>query len=446
MKTILVPLDGSALADRAVPFAATLAKRAGWSILLLRAVNTLRAPTEAAGQALVREARAALDAVAATLAADGIRDRTRASSTSQAESAILEATADEDVVLVVMSTHGRGGIRRFIYGSVADTVLRHAPVAVLTVPPHGLDAWPSDQQVKILVPLDGSDLSRAALEPACELADMLGGSLLLASVVTFPHYAAYAEGYVFVEPDPNDNLLVQTRRSLEEIAAELRTDARPVEVCASYGNPYFGIMTIARDHGAGLIVMATHGRGGMTRALLGSVATATIRQTDVPIMLVRPDEVEHATEAPSATPATEDEEQSALVPEPAAAVPTVTLSLSTDELEILTRAVAKQFFDEPVDPRWAEPVRLLLEKLRTARAGASEQAPQAACDVRALGRCPRTFGRCEAHPPPRAVPPGSSSVPPAGGHGPFTLDNVSGNSRRQDAGEALEEASRKMAR
>ena len=124
-------------------------------------------PTEAAGLALKREAQEALDAVAAALAADGLNVTTRVVD-RQAESAILEATADEDVSLVVMSTHGRGGLGRFIYGSVADTVLRHAPVPVLTVPPHGLDAWPPDQQIKILVPLDGSDLSKAALAPACD--------------------------------------------------------------------------------------------------------------------------------------------------------------------------------------------------------------------------------------------------------------------------------------
>jgi nucleotide-binding universal stress UspA family protein len=374
MKTILVPLDGSTLANRAVPFAATIAKRAGWSILLLRAVNTLRAANEAEERAVVHEARAALDAVAATLAADGIQTDTRVAD-RQAESAILEATEDEDVVLVVMSTHGRGGLGRFVYGSVADTVLRYAPVGVLTVPPHGLDGWSADRQVKILVPLDGSDLSRAALEPACQLADMLGGSLLLASVVTFPSYAAYAEGYVFVEPDPNDNLLIQARQSLEEIAAELRTETRPVEVCATYGTPYFGIMTIARDQGVGLIVMATHGRGGMTRALLGSVATATIRQTDVPIMLVRPDMGEAAAEADSTTPTTE--QQSASVTEPEVGEPEVTLSLTADELEIVTRAVGKGFYDLPVDPRRAEPTRLLLEKLRTARGGLSAPAPSA---------------------------------------------------------------------
>jgi len=376
MKTILVPLDGSALAERAVPFAATIAKRAGWSILLLRAVNTLAAPTDRAVLVQKLTAQQALDATAEALAVNGLDVTTRVVD-GQAETAILDATADEDVTLVVMSTHGRGGLGRFIYGSVADTILRHAPVAVLTVPPHGLDAWPPEQPIKILVPLDGSEVSRAALEPACELADILGGSLVLASVVTFPTYSMYAEGYAFVEPDPNDNLLIQTRRYLEEIAAELRTDTRPVEVCATYGTPYFGIMTIARDIKVGLIVMATHGRGGVTRALLGSVATATIRQTDVPIMLVRPDAVGDATETTSAVPAAE---QPASTAEQAAAAPTVTLSLSADELEILTRAIGKQFLDEPVDPRWTEPVRLLLERLRSARAGTSAPAASVPSD------------------------------------------------------------------
>jgi nucleotide-binding universal stress UspA family protein len=374
MKTILVPLDGSALADRAVPFAATIASRAGWSLLLLRAVNTLSAPTEAEGLALKREAQEALDATAAAIATDGMRVATRVVD-QPAESAILEATADEDVVLVVMSTHGRGGLGRFIYGSVADTVLRHAPVPVLTVPPHGLSEWPTEPRIKIMVPLDGSELSKAALTPACEIADVLGGSLLLASVVTVPSYSMYAEGYVFVEPDPNDNLLMQTRHYLEEIAMELRTEARPVDVCATYGSPYFGIMTIAKDLEVGLIVMATHGRGGMTRALLGSVATATIRQTGVPIMLVRPDEVEHVPVAqPSAAPTTA---QPVAASEEATAVPMVTLALAPDELETLTRIVGERFYNEPVDPRWADSVRLLLEKLRTARTGASTQAPSA---------------------------------------------------------------------
>jgi nucleotide-binding universal stress UspA family protein len=371
MTTILVPLDGSALADRAVPFAVTVATRAGWSLLLLRAVNTLAAPTERAGADLKREAEEALDTVAARLASDGLAVTTRVVE-GQPESAILAATTDEDVGLVVMSTHGRGGLGRFIYGSVADTVLRHAPVPVLTVPPHGLDAWPPDRPIKILVPLDGSDLSHAALGPARELADLLGGSLILASVVTFPSYSMYAEGYVFVDPDPDDNILTETRRELESLAAALRTDARPVEVRVTYGSPYFSIMTIARDSGAGLLVMATHGRGGMSRAVLGSVATAMVRQSEVPIVLVRPDEVE-----PAATPTAEPSAQPVSAAAPATAEPTVTLSLSADELALLTTVFGERFHNEPVDSTRAAPMQRLLERLRTARARLSEPASTA---------------------------------------------------------------------
>jgi nucleotide-binding universal stress UspA family protein len=264
-----------------------------------------------------------------------------------------------------MSTHGRGGLGRVIYGSVADVVLREAPVPVLTVPPHGLDTWPLNRQLKMLVPLDGSDLSKAALAPACELADILGGSLLLASVVTFPSYAAYAEGYVFVDPEITENVVEEARQSLEEIAAEVRTETRAVEVCTTYGTPYFGITTIARERGVGLIVMATHGRGGMTRALLGSVATATLRQTDVPIMLVRPVQAAHGLER--SQPAAQPAEASAPPPSTEAPTPQVALSLLPDELTLLTRIVGERFYNDAVDPRSAEPTRLLLEKLRTAQ-------------------------------------------------------------------------------
>lgn len=379
MKKILVPLDGSALADRAIPFVATLAASARCEIVLIRAVNTLSVYSERAGVALKREAQDALDAAASALEAQGLSVVTRVFD-QPAETAILEAAEDPDVGLIVMSTHGRGGLGRFIYGSVADAVLREAPVPVLMVPPHGLDTWPTDRRVSILVALDGSELSKTALAPACDLADVLGASLLLASVVTFPSYASYAEGYVFTDPEVTESVVVEARHALEEIAAELRTETRPVEVCATYGTPYFGITTIARDRGVGLIVMATHGRGGMTRALLGSVATATIRQTDIPIVLVRPTAVERAARSSLLSAAEE-----APAPVGEMATSSVTLSLSPDELTLLTRIVGERFYNEPVDPRRADPTRLLLEKLRTARvpstptaaSGATPPAPAA---------------------------------------------------------------------
>ena len=287
MKTVLVPLDGSELAAQALPFATTIAARSGCSLLLLRAVNSLNAPTDAAGLALKQAAQEALDAVAASLAADGVTAVTRVVD-GQAETRILEATADEDVSLIVMSTHGRGGIGRFIYGSVADTVLRHTPVPVLIVPPHGLKWWPSDDHIKVLVPLDGSELAASVLRPACELADVLGGSLLLLTLVESSRFASYSVGYVNGEPDENDDELVAARAHLDDVAAGLRTTSRRVDTQAVFGTPYFDIAAIARDVGAGAIAIATHGRGGLGRALLGSVATATIQRSEVPLLIARP--------------------------------------------------------------------------------------------------------------------------------------------------------------
>ena len=291
MKTLLVPLDGSELAARAVPFATALATRAGWSLLLLRAVDTFRGQTDAAEPAEKQAAQEALDAVAASLEAVGVRAVTRVVE-GHAQAQILAAATDDDVRLVVMSTHGRSGVGRFVYGSVADTVLRHTPVPVLVVPPHGVERWPTDEPIKILVPLDGSRRASSVLGPACELADVLGGSLLLLTLVESSRFMSYSEGYRFDQPDERDEALVAARAQLEEVAAGLRTTTRHVDVRAIFGTPYFDIAAIARDVGAGAIAIATHGRGGLGRAVLGSVATATLQRSEVPLLIVRPDLVE----------------------------------------------------------------------------------------------------------------------------------------------------------
>jgi hypothetical protein len=115
--------------------------------------------------------------------------------------------------------------------------------------------------------------------------------------------------------------------------------------------------------------MATHGRSGLSRALLGSVATSTLRQTDVPIVLVRPAEPEQAPEMlPEIEPA------SATAPEVAEA--TVAFSVSADELDLLTSIVGERFFNMPIDPSSAQPIRCLLDKLRAARAESGASASQ----------------------------------------------------------------------
>lgn len=373
MTTVLVPLDGSELAQRAVPFALGIARRDGRAVLLLRAVNTLAAPTYREGQILVNEAADALDAYALTLADTGVTITTRVVD-APAEVGILEAAEDDDIDLIVMSTHGRSGLGRWIYGSVADAVLRDAPVPVLIVPPHGRAELKQDGPIKILVPLDGSALALSALGPATQLADSLGATLVLGSVVTFPHYAAYAEGYTFVDPAPTENALAISRDYLREVARTLNSGGRTVEVSAMFGSPFFGVAMLAAELEASLIVMATHGRGGIARAVMGSVASATLKQSEIPVLMVRPAEIPRGETETTTTPAAEARTIEPELPpettettEPVETARTVTLTFTSDELNALILALGERFHNEPIDPHYAEATRELLAKLRAAR-------------------------------------------------------------------------------
>ena len=380
MRRLLLPLDGSDVANRAIPFATMLAKKTGQPLLLLRAVDpsTVTNPSDEA--VLEQDAAFALITASQPLIAQGLAVETRVV-TDPPDVAILDTATPDDVSLVVMSTHGRGGLDRWIHGSVADSILRESSVPVLVIPSQGLDRWEGGAP-KVLVPLDGSDRARAALGPATEMATALGGSLVLASVVPYPQYVAYAEGYSFIEPDPGDVAIAEMRAYLEGLAATVRTPALSVEVIVEYGSAYGGITAMAEQAQATLIAMATHGRGGVSRAILGSVATATIRQAGVPVLLVRPGETQSVPTrmldvAPSVV--AEPPAQAAPAPEPvpAAPPPETVLGLTAGELDLLTWTLGARFHSEPVDPRWADEARVLLEKLRKARGGLTESGGRA---------------------------------------------------------------------
>ena len=136
LSSILVPLDGSELAERALPYATALAHRAEGRLLLPRAVQTHTLPGADPGPAwavATERANAALHALAERLKGDGLQVGPHVSEDDAAH-AILDAAGRQHAGLVVMSTHGRTGLGRWVYGSVADEVLRHAPCPVLLVP------------------------------------------------------------------------------------------------------------------------------------------------------------------------------------------------------------------------------------------------------------------------------------------------------------------------
>jgi hypothetical protein len=104
--------------------------------------------------------------------------------------------------------------------------------------------------------------------------------------------------------------------------------------------------------------------------VLGSVATATLRQSGVPVLMVRPDELARLSLGQAATQPAAEEAPAAVAETPAEAdaAPSIMMALTGEELDILTRALGDRFFNAPVDPKQTDPMRILLEKLRTARA------------------------------------------------------------------------------
>jgi nucleotide-binding universal stress UspA family protein len=196
-----------------------------------------------------------------------------------------------------MATHGRSGLGRWVYGSVAEAVLRQAPVPLLLV-----RAWQPattatfDPRPCLLVPLDGSRYAETALPAASRLARQLAGALLLVRAV--PVAGAGTALDWALAPDLAIETAALARAAtdyLDRIADRLRRTGVMVDYLARSGEPAAVIEAVGQERAAALIVMTTHGRTGLQRLALGSVADAVLRQQDRPLLLVRPPGLAGAT-------------------------------------------------------------------------------------------------------------------------------------------------------
>lgn len=280
-KTILVPLDGSPLAERALPAALVL-------------VRTLALPTSSAtaigsGGQSSPEAEAYLGGHADRLTARGIDTDTRVIYGDAAEGILQEATSRE-ATLIVMATHGRTGLGRLVYGSVAEAVLRRTTTPLLLVRAweEGTEPPPLAAHPRILVPLDGSPFAEEALPIAANLAMALGGELVLLHAVSPIEPVIYPELAYIPWPEGREERLVAGREYLHELVARSATGGCQVHFDVRLDVPTLAIAEAARDHGAALVAMATHGRGALGRLALGGIAHATLTHTRVPLLLVRP--------------------------------------------------------------------------------------------------------------------------------------------------------------
>jgi nucleotide-binding universal stress UspA family protein len=343
--TLLVPVDGSELAERALPHALALADSSGARLLLLRsAFGHVRPGGDPARVRLaaLAEAEGYLEELAARL-----RTPTRTIDTvahyGDAADAIADEVTDKQVGLIVMSTHGRSGFGRWLFGSVADAVLRHATVPVLLIPPTCARVWGHGGARRIVVPLDGSPLAETALEPAVTFARHFDAALALVRVIATPYEPLAVEAAAYTPVD-DEAELAEARAYLETLAAPLRAAGLAVTARAEVGIPATSIATAATEEDAMLIALATHGRGGVGRLVLGSVATGTIQRSEVPLLLVRPAGLERA-----GTRAVPGDARTAIL-------------LTGEELSIVERGLRMLLAaDYP-----AEPVRALLARLHAA--------------------------------------------------------------------------------
>jgi nucleotide-binding universal stress UspA family protein len=293
---ILVPLDGSDLAERAVPVAAHLARGAGADLRLLHVHVPITAePIHVDGLPVIDERMHSLRREHEQAYLDGASHRlapdvavAAALLDGPVTTAITEYAQRNGAGLIVMATHGRGGLERAWLGSVADEMVRVSPIPLLLVPPEpGHVPGPFR---RILVSLDGSALAEAILEHAVRLArvepeaEMVLLDVLqpLASAAWVPPTAALHAENLRAREERARDYLESIGRRLE--GAGLRVRSR-VEVAANVAST---ILEIARGEGADVVALATHGRSGLVRLALGSVADKLVRGSRTPVLLFRP--------------------------------------------------------------------------------------------------------------------------------------------------------------
>jgi nucleotide-binding universal stress UspA family protein len=207
----------------------------------------------------------------------------------------IVALAEEiEAGLIVVGSRGLGGVRRALMGSVSMGVVHHAHCSVLVVRGSGHRVEGDYALGKVLLAYDGSKEASAAARVAAEISNATGSELHLVHVMSEPYppsfdYVSYEEAEVWEAWEANLERDEEQARSFVEGQARSieREGARVDEVHLSFGRPSHEIVRLAEELDAGLVVVGSRGRGGLTRALLGSVSDSVVRHAHCPIMVVR---------------------------------------------------------------------------------------------------------------------------------------------------------------
>ena len=306
---VIVPLDGSELSERSLPYARLIASALSVPIELVEAFDVLPPAVHnqratMATRRMLEIARAQMDdylaQVRAELVGAGFAATAITLPGAPAE-AIADWVDDDPEALLVMATHGRGGIARWALGSVADKVLHVIPNPMLLIRDVAAKTAEEAEPKAVLVPLDGSTLSELSLEHAAIVATALGSNIVLLrvnpDVELYRQYMGSSRAAAEnpgSEPTPADELAeadaADARTTMDRAARRLASEygfandviALPVES----RNVAEAIVNAAASEQA-MVVMTTHGRSGINRWMLGSVTDRVVRHSNVPVLVVR---------------------------------------------------------------------------------------------------------------------------------------------------------------
>lgn len=300
---ILVPLDGSDASERAVPLARILANRHGAELHLVHVLHASPDYAHRMPEEDVEWQRRAGDQVLAYL--EGVAEELRESGAPEVTGSVLDGPVadaldayreEHGVDLVVMTTHGEGGFRRWWLGSVADRLVRRIPVPLLLLRPWDEtgDLRPGRERFEhVLVPLDGSGDAERALDHAVRFADSFRARLSLVRVISpgLDVGRFRGEPVVSLAPGLVEEARDEAREYLEGVVETVRErlgdDGPVVDAAVVEGTPADAILEFRRESGADLVTVATHGRGGLARVVLGSVADKVVRGSVAPVLVTR---------------------------------------------------------------------------------------------------------------------------------------------------------------
>ena len=305
LRSLMVPLDGSGFSEYSLPLAGKVARLTGASLHLAH-VHTPYEPDQllfttpfqfehanmAEYDARHRDGEEQyMSVIADRLSREGASVDTKILDGGEVVDELIDYADRVATDMILMTSHGRSGLRRSWLGGVADAMIRRTNVPIIVMHPSAALTVPDlGRSIRhIVVALDGSQLAESILGPASDVARATGAHMTLARIV--PPTESFGEASAVTGAGYADPEMREALTYLDDVAVSLRNEDDGLDVATEVragASPAATLAQMADQLFADLVAIATHGRGGIKRALLGSVAEQLLRSASVPILVMRP--------------------------------------------------------------------------------------------------------------------------------------------------------------